>query len=123
MKLIRLGQTLCEGASFPPPPPTANALLFLKKNTNMYGDLEIDCTTPANYSSNDSTFAKGAPISKWEDYNGGSVYAEQTDCADRPIYATGRARFDSGTTEFFDLNTPVVLTGEFTIYLQAIRLL
>tara|TARA_R110002167_G_scaffold199332_1_gene402546 strand:- start:1085 stop:1837 length:753 start_codon:yes stop_codon:yes gene_type:complete len=119
MKLIRLGQSLCEGSSFPPPPPTANALLFLKHNTNMYGDLEDDCVTPANYSSNDSTFVKAGPISSWEDYNGVGNYAEQVDCADRPHYVIGRARFSPGTSNFFDLDIPIVLTGEFTMYIKA----
>ena len=122
MKLIRLGQSLCEGSSFPPPPPTANALLFLRKNTNMYGGFHTeDCSViDPPRSSNASTMYKGQPITKWEDYNGSGVYAEQTTCLDCPKYNSGVANFDVGDSLFFDLSGDVVLTGEFTIYIKAV---
>jgi len=122
MKLIRLGQTLCDGKAAPPPPPTANALLFLKKNTNMYGGFHTEgcAVVDPPRSSNASTMYYGQPITKWEDYNGSSVYAEQTTCLDCPQYNYGSAETAVGETRFFDLNSSVVLTGEFTIYIKAI---
>ena len=123
MKLIRLGQTLCEGASFPPIPPTANALLFLRKNTHMFqGFANDDCSIVYNppRSSDDSTMQEQGPITKWEDYNGSGVYAEQTTCVDCPLYYYGYGFAIFDTDRFFDLNTPVSLTGEFTIYFRAV---
>tara|TARA_R110001599_G_C12143584_1_gene650829 strand:- start:319 stop:1086 length:768 start_codon:yes stop_codon:yes gene_type:complete len=120
MKLLRLGQTLCEGSSFPPQPPSANALLFLKENTHMFSGFDSSCgvVSPPT-SSDDSTIGHLDHITKWEDYNGGSVYAEQTTCVDSPQYSSGAAQFDTSFSMYFDLSSDVVLTGEFTIYIKA----
>ena len=120
MKVIRLGQTLVNGGAFPPPPPTANALLFLKRNTHMYSGFDSLCATVTPPTSSDaSTIVADSPLTKWEDYNGSGIYAEQAVCLDCPeyLFGYGYARFDG--TQFFDMNTPVSLTGEFTIYVKA----
>lgn len=120
MKVIRLGQSLVDGGAFPPPPPTANALLFLKRNTHMYSGFDSVCATVTPPTSSDaSTIGVDSPLTKWEDYNGSGVYAEQTSCIDCPQYqyGYGYAAFDA--TRYFNINTPVTLTGEFTIYVKA----
>lgn len=120
MKLIRLGQSLCEGKAAPPPPPTANALLFLKENTHMFADFDGSCVAldPA-HTSDDSTMNRKDRINKWEDYNGGSIYALQNTCIDAPLYLYGAAGFDTNFSLYLDLSSDIVLTGEFTIYFNA----
>jgi hypothetical protein len=87
----------------------------------MYADLEADCTTVVSppYSSDASTMPYSIPISKWEDYNGGAVFAEQTDCTDRPLFR-GYAHFNILESPFFDLNTDITLTGEMSIYVKCV---
>ena len=111
MKIIRLGQTLCDGSGLPPIPiPSTNLELFLRHNFNQYAT-EDASGTPVSppYSSNASTMPIANPISSWVDAtSGSSIQAEQTTFADRPTYGGGTASFSG--VEYFDMDTTINLT-------------
>ena len=120
MKIIRLGQTLCDGSGLPPIPiPSTNLELFLRHNFNQYAT-EDASGTPVSppYSSNASTMPANNPLTSWVDStSGSSIQAEQTILADRPTYNSGSAACDG--TQYFDMDTTINLTGEFTIYIKS----
>ncbi len=119
MKLLRLGQSLCEGKAAPPPPPTANALLYLKENTHMASSFDTNCVVISPETSSDaSTINYQDKITRWINYPALSNQAEQSTCTDSPEYYYGAANFPTGESVYFDLFHDIVLTGEFSIYFK-----